>query len=116
MKLTPEQHALSHFLPEDALRYFDVVSSEKDDESLRITLEEKNDPPLEPRHNGKSVESLGYTNISITDFPVRGKKTVLTFRRRRWKVDTEILKREINLRSPGTLLEREFGLFLKTDS
>jgi hypothetical protein len=113
MKLTPEQQAFSWYLPEDTLQYFDVVSSQRDDKSLHIILEEKNNPPLEARHNGQSMESLGFTNISITDFPTRGRKTTLTFRRRRWRVGSEILKREINLRAPGTQLEREFGLFLK---
>ena len=116
MKLTQEQQALSYFLPEDTLKYFDVVSSQRDDKYLRITLEEKNDPPLEARHRGMPMESLGFQSISVADFPVRGRKTLLTFRRRRWRVGSEILKRRINLWAPGTRLEEEFGLFLKTDS
>lgn len=115
MNLTPEQQALSFFLPENTLQYFDVISSERSDETLSITLEERNDPPLEDRHRGKPVESLGFTNISITDFPVRNRKVKMTFRRRRWRIGTETLKRNIQLRAPGTMLEREFGLFLKED-
>lgn len=116
MKLTPEQQVLSCFLPGDTLKYFDVVSSQMDDECLRITLEEKNDPPLEERHRGMPVKSLDLRGITVTDFPVRGRKTLLTFLRRRWRVGPEILKRTINLCAPGTRLEEEFGLFLKTDS
>lgn len=115
MKYTAEQHALSHFLPDGTLEYFIVVSSERDKESLHITLEEKNVPPLEPRHKGKAIESLGFTPISITDFPARGRKTILTFRRRRWRVGDEVIKRKIQLTAPGTLLEQEFGFFLKAD-
>lgn len=115
MKLTPEQEALSCFLPAHTLEYFDVITSKRDDKSLHITLEEKNNPPLHKQHQDMPVESLGFTDISITDFPARGRKTLLTFRRRRWRVGTEILKRDIDLRSPGTMLEQEFGLFLKTD-
>lgn len=115
MKLTKEHQALSCFLPEDTLKYFDVVSSQMDDECLRITLEEKNDPPLEERHRGMPVESLDFQDITVTDFPARGRKTLLTFRRRRWRVGSEILKRRINLCAPGTRLEEEFGLFLKKD-
>lgn len=115
MKYTPEQQAFSYFLPDGTLEYFDVVSSERDKESLHITLEEKNDPPLESKHKDKPVESLGFTTISITDFPARGRKTILTFRRRRWRVGDEVIKRDIRLTAPGTLLENEFGLFLKAD-
>jgi hypothetical protein len=116
MKQTPSEKAFSLFLPDDTLTYFDVVASSKTATDVTITLEEKNNPPLEKRHEGLSVESKGFKDLTITDFPARGRKTVLTFRRRRWRVGTEILKRDIDLRSPGTLLEREFGLFLKTDS
>lgn len=116
MKLTPEQQLLSYFLPENTLQYFDVVSSKKDNTSLHIILEEKNNPPFEKHHQRISVESLGFQDITITDFPVRGRKTKLTFRRRRWKVGNEILKRKIELTAPGTRLEQEFGFFLKRDS
>lgn len=116
MKLSAEQKAFSYFLPDRTLEYFDVVASQKTDTELHIILEEKNDPPLEKRHKGMPVTAKDFRNITVTDFPVRNRKTTLTFRRRRWEVGNEILKREINLKAPGTMLEQEFGLFLKTDS
>jgi hypothetical protein len=116
MKPTPEQQALSFFLPDNTFTFFDIVSSQKTDTDLHITLEEKNSPPLEARHQGMTVESKGFQDITIIDFPVRGRKTSLTFRRRRWQVGDEIIKRTINIKSPGTSLEEEFGLFLKGDS
>lgn len=116
MILTPEQQAFSYFLPDNTLEYFNITSSKKTNTDLIITLEEKNNPPLKKRHRGIPVESKGFKNITITDFPVRGRKTTLIFRRRKWQVGKEILKRDIDLRSPGTMLEQEFGLFLKTDS
>jgi len=117
MKITSEQRALSFFLPKDTLKYFNVVSSQMNDKTLHIILEEKNDPPLEERHSGLTVKSLDFQDITIRDFPVRGRETLLTFKRRRWRVgDSEILRRAINLRAPGTRLEEEFGLFLKADS
>jgi len=116
MKITTEQQALSCFLPKDTLKYFDVVSSRFSKKSIHIVLEEKNEPQLEARHCSMSVESLGFKDITVTDFPARGKKTLLTFRRRRWQVGSEIIKREIKLCAPGTRLNEEFGLFLKADS
>lgn len=116
MKLTQEQQVLSYFLPDNTLEYFDVKSSQKDNNVLHVTLEEKNDPPIEKHHENLSVESLGFQDITITDFPSRGRKTMLTFRRRRWKIAGKIVKRDIPLTAPGTRLEQEFGLFLKGDS
>ena len=111
MKLTPEQQALSFVLPEGTLRYFDIVSSRRTHKEISITFEEKDDPPLEARHRGMPVLSKGFQDITITDFPVRGRKTTLTFRRRRWQVGSELLKRDIDMRAPGTQLEKEFGFF-----
>jgi len=116
MNLTPEQQALSFYLPDRTLDFFDVVSCRRTSTDLCIILEENNNPPLEGRHQGLQVESKGFKDITITDFPARGRKTSLTFRRRRWQVGDEILKRNIDLRAPGTQLEQEFGIFLKTDS
>lgn len=113
MLITPEQQAFSYFLPDNTLRYFEIVSSSKTDKDIKVTLEEKNDPPLEERHLELPVLSKGFQDITITDFPVRGRKTELTFRRRRWLVGAETLKRDIDLRSSGTQLEKEFGFFLK---
>lgn len=85
-------------------------------ETIHITLEEKNEPPIEERHLGLPVKALDFQDITIRDFPVRGRETFLTFHRRRWRVGSEILRREIKLCAPGTRLEEEFGLFLKADS
>jgi hypothetical protein len=115
MPPTPERSALALFLPDGTLDFFDIVASERSPQELHLTLEEKNHPPLEARHQDLPVESKGFTNISITDYPVRGRKTLLTFRRRRWQVGNEVLKRKIDLCAPGTHLEREFAAFLKDD-
>jgi len=113
MPISDQLSILALFLPEDTLRFFDVVSGMRTADQLQLTLEEKNDPPLEERHRGLPVLSKGFQDITITDFPVRGRKTTLTFRRRRWQVGDELLKRDIDLCAPGTQLEKEFGDFLK---
>lgn len=113
MPLSLDQQVLSFFLPEKTLRYFDIVSGSKTDTLIQITLEEKNDPPLEDRHRGKPVLSKGFTDITISDFPARGRRVDLTFRRRRWQVGDEMLTRDIFLAAPGTRLEKEFADFLK---
>ena len=114
----PDEIAFSLFLPEGILEWFDVVSSMKTAEALHIVFEEKNMPPITADTRGKHIESKGFKEITIDDFPVRGRKTTLTFRRRYWKVEgmEQLLKRDIQLVWEGTHLEREFAAFLKEGS
>jgi hypothetical protein len=113
MQISPEQQALSFFLPKRTLEYFDIISGGKTDTLIRIVLEEKNNPPLEKRHEGLPVRSKGFYDITISDFPARGRRVDLTFRRRRWQVGDELLTRDIPIAAEGTRLELEFALFLK---
>lgn len=108
-----EKTVLQLLFPENIFQWFDVVSGEKDDKTVRIVFAEKNTPP--EIGSDKKIISKGFTDITITDFPIRGRKTLLTFRRRYWKVEgqKELLKRDIQLDFPGTQLEREFAVFLK---
>lgn len=110
-----EQAIISLIFPENTFEWFDLVSGKKDDKTVSIVLEEKNIPPLSDKN--KKVISKGFTNITINDFPLRGRKTLLTFRRRYWQVEgqKELLKRDIKLCFPGTQLEKEFADFLKAD-
>lgn len=114
----PAEDVFSLFLPEGVLQWFDVVSGTKTASELHIVLEEKNAPPITEETRNRHVESKGFTDITIQDFPVRGRKTILTFRRRYWKVDgcDKMLKRDIQLTWEGTQLEKEFALFLKERS
>lgn len=113
-----ETSVLALFLPTGTLEWFDIINGVSLDEGVHIVLEEKNIPPLLPEHEGKRVYSKGFYDITITDFPIRGKRTSLLFRRRRWSVEGvhELLKRDIQLCAPGTQLETEFASFLKDAS
>jgi len=99
-------------LPENSLKWFDVIKSEMDDNDIKVVLEEKNIPPTEEK-----VKSKGFRAITITDFPIRGRRTLLTFKRRIWQIENtkKLLKRDIKLNFPGTQLEQEFADFLKED-
>lgn len=107
---------LSFFLPDRTLEFFDVIAGEKTGDTIHITLEEKNNPPLEEKHAGLPVRSNGFQEITITDFPARNRTVTLTFRRRRWIVGDDILKRDIQLTAEGTQLDKEFADFLKERS
>jgi len=110
-----EQEVFSYYLPEGVFEWFNVVSGSRTATSLHVILEEKNVPPHTPETEGKHLESKGFKEIDVEDFPVRGRKTTLTFRRRVWKVQGRdgLLKRDIPLVWEGTQLEREFAAFLK---
>ena len=109
---------LGLILPERVLEYFDIKGSSKTKEKITVLLEEKNNPPVPKGKEGKKITSKGFTDITITDFPIRGRKTLLTFRRRYWQIEgeKELLKRDIKLCAEGTQLEKEFGNFLKGTS
>lgn len=113
---TSEQAIIQLLFPENIFEWFDMVSGGKDDKTVSIVFEEKNIPPISDKN--KKIISKGFTDITITDFPIRGRKSLLTFRRRYWQIEgqKELLKRDIKLCFPGTQLEKEFALFLKADS
>jgi len=106
---------LEFFLPEGTLEWFDIVDGSKDANEIKLILEEKNIPPLPESYNNEKIISKGFKEITISDYPIRGRKTLLTFRRRYWQIkgQDKLLKREIKLAAEGTTLEKEFAEFLK---
>lgn len=107
---------LGLILPKGVFEWFDLVdgSIDDDDANIRITLEEKDNPPI---NENQKIIARKFHDITITDFPIRGRRTLLTFRRRYWKIEgqKEYLKRDLKLSFPGTQLEKEFADFLKED-
>jgi len=114
---TPEKTILETILPKGIFEWFEPVSGSMDEKNVYIVLEEKNIPPTTDEHKDKKIISKGFTEIAITDFPIRGRRTLITFRRRYWQVEgqKELLKRDIKINFPGTQLEQEFAVFLKDD-
>ena len=110
-----EQSILRLVFPNEIFEWFDPVEGTKDAEAVHIVFQEKNIPPVTSLN--KKILSKGFTDITITDFPIRGRQTLLTFRRRYWQIEGEtgVIKRDMKLSFPGTLLEKEFADFLKAD-
>ena len=115
---TKSQIMLELLFPRNTLEWFEIADSSMDENDVRVVLEEKNIPPVTEEIKDKKIISKGFYDITITDFPIRGRRTLLTFRRRRWQVEgqKELLKRDIQLNFPGTQLEKEFADFLKEAS
>jgi hypothetical protein len=114
MELTKEIFEL--IFPKGTFEWFIITKSHFDEDNVSITLEEKDIPPIPLPDHVKVIEKK-FRDITITDFPLRGKRTLLTFRRRLWKVEGQghYLKRDIPITFPGTRLEKEFAAFLKED-
>jgi hypothetical protein len=112
-----QQKVLELIFPKGVFEWFDLVDGTVDGEDIKITLEEKDSPPTNEDGKHLKIAARKFHDITITDFPIRGKRTLLTFRRRYWKIkgQKEYLKRDIQLSFLGTQLEKEFADFLKED-
>lgn len=113
MQLTKEIFEL--IFPQGIFDWFDIADGKNKDNVSHITFVEKDIPPLTENQKKKKILTKKFHNITVTDFPLRGRKTVLTFRRRYWQLEGEktYLKRDIQVTFPGTQLAKEFALFLK---
>jgi hypothetical protein len=103
-----------YLLPEGVLEYFDIVKHESSGDKIHFYLEERNVVPLE--YHSEKAQSKGFCpEISVEDFPLRGKSVLLHIKRRRWTLITtgEIIKRDWNLIAQGTRITSEFASFLK---
>ena len=103
-----------YFLPEGILSYFDIVSHRILEDRVHFYLEEKNELPLE--YKNKIAKSKGFTpEITVEDFPLRGKPVLLHIKRRRWTLveSGKIIKRDWQIVAKGTRITSEFASFLK---
>jgi len=107
--------ALAYYLlPEGILEYFDILTHTSTKDKVHFYLEEKNILPEE--YHLELAHSKGFSpEITIEDFPLRGKSVFLHIKRRRWTlVDTgKVIKRDWNLVAKGTRITSEFASFLK---
>lgn len=105
---------LKFMLPDFLVDHFEVISATDTQEVLHLYFEEKIKPPQE--FNTIELVSKGFSDeITIQDFPLRGKFVYLHIKRRRWtnKANGEIIKRDWALVAKGTRMTQEFATFLK---
>lgn len=110
----PPIDLLKFMLPDFLVDHFEVVSSINSQEIVHLYFEENSKPPEE--FNDLQLVSKGFQDeITIQDFPLRGKFVYLHIKRRRWtnKDTGEIVKRDWNLVAKGTRMTQEFAAFLK---
>lgn len=105
---------LKLILPSFLVEHFELTKSEQKGERLHLYFEEKSKVPNELAK--RQLVSKGFYNeISIQDFPLRGKYVFLHVKRRRWtdKSTGEIVFREWKEVEEGTRMTNEFAAFLK---
>ena len=105
---------LKVLLPELLITHFDITKHDSNKEVLHLYFEEKKDVPKE--FFSTSVIAHGFhKEITIQDFPVRGRKMFLHIKRRRWldKTRNKVVQRDWNLVAQGTRMTLEFAAFLK---
>ena len=112
MELTKE--TLSLLLPELLISHFNLLNSRIENEVVHLSFEEKSDIPLEVKE--KKLIAHGFHNeITIQDFPLRGKTVLLHIKRRRWfdKTSKKIVQRDWNLVAIGSRMTSDFADLLK---
>lgn len=106
---------LRMILPEILVDHFELTKSKQVGEKLHLYFEEKNLVPDE--HKSRQLVSKGFhKEITVQDFPLKGKFVFFHIKRRRWtdKVSNEIIQRDWNLVATGTRMTNEFADFLKS--
>ena len=103
-------------VPQGLFEWFELTDGRSDEQQVYFTLTEKDLPPL--LNPDPTIVARKFHAVTITDFPLRGKRTRLTIRRRYWKLagQDEYLQRDIPLCFPGTHLEKAFADFLQASS
>lgn len=115
-----ETELISNFLPEGLLEHFSIsnvlllgdVGSKK--MFFEISLEENN--VILGNYDKTQYESKGFTEITIQDFPIRGKAVYLKIKRRRWRhkqKHNEIIRNDFSFVAEGSGFTKELSDFLK---
>ncbi|TYC09746.1 transposase, partial [Bizionia gelidisalsuginis] len=72
-----------YLLPEGVMDYFEIVDHKSSEGNVHFYLEEKNLLPKE--YQSELAQSKGFLpEITVEDFPLRGKSVLLHIKRRRW--------------------------------
>lgn len=105
---------LKLMLPELLITHFTIISHKAKDKVLHLYFEEKKDTPKEEQHRILIAHGF-HKEITIQDFPLRGKEVYLHIKRRRWldKITKQVVQRNWDVVAQGTRMTIEFAAFLK---
>ena len=105
---------LKLILPELLITHFNITNHTTVQGDLHLYFEEKKDTPKEEQHRILIAHGF-HKEITIQDFPLRGKEVYLHIKRRRWldKNNKKVVQRDWDLVAQGTRMTIEFASFLK---
>jgi hypothetical protein len=117
MENQSEKDFLSLLLPKGLLDYFILSRYTETDQEINLYLDEKNLVPSEYQ-NDKLLSKGFFDEITIQDFPLRGRAVFLHIHRRRWLNQTsgQTVFRDWDMVAKGTRMTKEFASFLKAIS
>lgn len=117
MESATDKNFLDLILPQGILEYFLLTDFTSSTSEICLYLEEKNRIP-EEYHSDKLISKGFFDEITVQDFPLRGKAVYLHIRRRRWLNQTTgaVVFRDWNMVAQGTRMTTEFASFLKAIS
>ena len=110
----------SHFLPVGLLEHFSITTVlelckvKEKQHFIEISLEENN--KILKDVDSSLYESKGFTEITIQDFPIRGKAVFLKIKRRRWRLKDNhgvVIRNDFSFVAEGSGFTRELSDFLK---
>lgn len=111
---------VSHFLPTGLLEHFSITNVselcnvKERKHFIEISLEENN--KILKDVDSTLYESKGFTEITIQDFPLRGKAVFLKIKRRRWRLKDNhrvVIRNDFSFVAEGSGFTRELSDFLK---
>lgn len=107
-------------LPEGLLDYFMIKEVKElcrlSDKKLYYELHLEENNKLHSGYDASQYESKGFTEVTVQDFPLRGKDVFLVVRRRRWRNKQnpkDIVKNDYSFIAEGSRLTKELADFLK---
>jgi len=108
-----EKELLSLLLPDGLTELFDVDRIEKKEDQIHLYLSQKNTPPA--GHEGSLLSKGFFDEITVRDFPLRGKACFLHLKRRKWvdKSTGTVIFHDWNQVAEGTRMTTELAAFLK---
>lgn len=101
-------------LPEVLIKYFNMTNHEIKGAEMHFYFTELNEIP--ERFKEVKLHSKGFfPEVTVQDFPIRGKNVFLHITRRRWlNQDTgKVVTRDWQLTAKGTRITSDFAAFLK---
>lgn len=124
------QRYMELLLPPRTFEYFEWIDMEVKegaekykglygfDDEYTLVLQEKDKVPEEIKElsTGKQLRTKGYSEISMMDFPIRGRKTKLIYRIRKWQIegDKKIYQGKYEITQAGVKYSKEFSFFFES--